>query len=158
MIKKNVFIMMFVFFVSHAFSQKAIFMYGRGQRPTGVPGYDYAAVNSPDCLIYIEDSVFVNKLIDRINKLIPDTTAKILSEVSKQLICIKSDYSGYDILSSYGRGSDKYPRMELNGKPMKLDRKLLNLLDEIVRIHREFWKPFEVPKERIKELYRKEFW
>ena len=162
MIKKNVFIMMFVFFVSHAFSQKAILMYEDPDTPItrieGIAGYEYVIVNRPGCRIYIEDTVFVNKLIDRINKLIPDTKVIILGDVTKQLICIKPDYSGYDVLSSFGSGSSKYPRMELNGKPMKLDKKLIYLLDEIVRIHKELGKPRDFPKKRIKELYRKEFW
>jgi len=165
MIRKNVFIMMFVFFVSYAFSQKAIFMYEDPYLPAlrivGIPGYDYANVKAkePGYVMYIEDSVFVNKLIDRINKLIPDTTAEVLGSVTKQLICIKSDSSGYDVLSSYGRGYSKYPpEMELNGKPMKLDRKLIYLLDEIAKIHKDIGQPRNFPKKRIKELYRKEFW
>ena len=160
MIKKNVFIMIFVFFVSHAFSQRAIFKYEnqdlRGKRITGIIG----GINEPYCLIYIQDSVFANKLIDKINKLIPDTTAKILGEVTKQLVCIKSGYSGYDVLSCYGDALSPSPKMQLNGKPMKLDRKLLNLLDEIVKIHKKFGgvRVCELPEEIIEELYMKEFW
>ncbi|MDR0368293.1 MAG: hypothetical protein LBH82_04025 [Bacteroidales bacterium] len=128
-------------------------------RVVGVPGYDYALVNKQDCRVYIKDSVFVNKLIDRLNKLTVDTsnTTYLQLDVAYQLICLKTGY-GYDIFNSSGYGNSLYPRMELNGKPMVVDRKLLKLLDEIVKIHKEFKKPQFFPKDKVLELYKDEFW
>ena len=128
-------------------------------RIVAVHGYDYAAVNKPSCNMYIKDSAFVNKLIDRLNKLTVDDsdTTYIGLDVVYQLICLKCGY-GYDILNVSGYGSSPYPRMELNGKHMLLDRKLLKLLDKIVKIHKEQKKPQYFPKDRIDELYKDEFW
>lgn len=54
--------------------------------------------NKPNCRVYIEDSAFVNKLINRLNKLTIDTnnTTYLQLDVAYQLICLKTGY-GYDV-------------------------------------------------------------
>ena len=169
MLKTKTFIIILLcFFVGQSFSQNtkysyAIFRYedpdSMVMRIIAISGYDYAAVNRPNCSMYIKDSIFVNKLIDRFNKLTIDSsdTTYTYIDVTYQLICIKTGY-GYDVLNVSGYGSSRYPKMELNGKPMIVDKKLLKLLDRIVKIHKERNKPQFFPKDRINELYRDEFW
>lgn len=160
-------IILFSFFVMHSSSQPtnysyAIFRYEDPDsivmRIVGIPGYNYALVNRPNCSVYIKDTVFVNKLINRLNMLTIDTndTTFLQIDVAYQLICLKTGY-GYDVFNS-SYGYSLYPQMELNGKYMVLDRKLLKLLDEIVKIHKEFKKPQFFPKDKIIELYKDEFW
>jgi hypothetical protein len=168
-LRVRVFIILSLFFiVMQSFSQNtnytyAIFRYEDPDsivmRVVGIPGYNYAQINKPNCRVYIEDSAFVNKLINRLNKLTIDTnnTTYLQLDVAYQLICLKTGY-GYDVFNSSAYGNSLYPQMELNGKPMILDRKLLKLLDEIVRIHKEYKKPQFFPKDEISKLYKNEFW
>jgi hypothetical protein len=113
----------------------------------GINGYDYAKYYR--CEVCIKDSIFLERLINRFQNLPKDTNFYV-GDVTYQLICIKPNY-GYDIFNS-SSGYCTYPWMELNGKPMIVDKKILRLLDEIVKIHKRIKKPQFLPDEKIKEL------